>query len=170
MAKLDIEAEAKTFVQASPERVYDAFATAEGLDGWFTRGAKVDARPGGELLFRWRDWGADLIDAVAHGKVIEAKRAERFAFEWWDADPAEATTVELTFAPARGGTIVHVREYGFPDTSKGRGKLAGNASGWGEALTLLRFWVEHRLGQPRGVAGAGAARRARRGVSGLNGH
>src|SRR2546425_7519824 len=68
MAKLDIEAEAKTFVQASPERVYDAFATAEGLDGWFTRGAKVDARPGGELLFGWKDWGADLIDAVAHGK------------------------------------------------------------------------------------------------------
>jgi len=45
----------------------------------------------------------------------------------------------------------------LPETSKGRGKLAGNASGWGEALTLLRFWVEHRLGHPRGVAGAGAA-------------
>ena len=89
--------------------------------------------------------------------MIEAKRPERFTFEWWDADPAEATTVELTFASTRGGTIVHVREYGFPDTSKGRGKLAGNASGWGEALTLLRFWVEHRLGHPRGVAGAGAA-------------
>jgi len=27
----------------------------------------------------------------------------------------------------------------LPETSKGRGKLAGNGSGWGEALTLLRF-------------------------------
>ena len=69
---------------------------------------------GGELLFRWKDWGADLIDAVAHGKVIEAKRPDRSASEGWDADPAEATTVELTFAWTRGRTIVHVREYGFP--------------------------------------------------------
>lgn len=40
----DMQIEHSTFVRAAPEQVYDAFTTAEGLDGWFTQGATVDLR------------------------------------------------------------------------------------------------------------------------------
>lgn len=44
-----------TLIRAQAERVYDAFATADGLDAWFTTGASVDARPGGSIMFRFEN-------------------------------------------------------------------------------------------------------------------
>ena len=49
----------ETIVRAEREKVYDAIATAAGLDGWFTDGTELDATPGGPLIFRWTDWGVE---------------------------------------------------------------------------------------------------------------
>jgi uncharacterized protein YndB with AHSA1/START domain len=38
-------------ITAAPERVCDAFATVEGLGGWWTRQVEGDAGPGGKLSF-----------------------------------------------------------------------------------------------------------------------
>jgi len=130
-------------IRAAPERVYDAIATAEGLDGWFTTGATVDARPGGEIRFRWKDWGPDHFTGEDGGPVLEAKRPERFIFKWSPDSSSYATTVEINFEPVAEGTVVRVVEYGYEDTPSGRKKMLDCASGWGEALTLLKFYVEH---------------------------
>ncbi len=55
---IDVEIKQSTFIRANPEKVYDAIATAEGLDSWFTDGSEVDARPGGRIKFVWKDWGS----------------------------------------------------------------------------------------------------------------
>ena len=39
----------KVLVRAPREQCYDAMATAEGLDSWFTTGATVEAQPGGTI-------------------------------------------------------------------------------------------------------------------------
>jgi uncharacterized protein YndB with AHSA1/START domain len=137
--RLDVEAKHSELIRAPRERVYDAFATTEGLNAWFTEGGRVDARPGGAMLFKFVDWGPDKINTEFPGKVIEARRPERFVYAW--GEPAEATTVELTFEQVEGGTIVRVREHGFVRLD---GAL-GNSAGWGEALTLMKFWVEHGI-------------------------
>jgi uncharacterized protein YndB with AHSA1/START domain len=138
--KLDVEAKHSEFIRAPREKVYDAFATAEGLDGWFTRGARVDARPGGAMLFRWVDWGPEkTINEDAPGRVLEAKRPERFVFEW--GRPGNETTVEIVLEEREGGTLLKLREYGFREIRN----AMGNASGWGQALTLLKFWLEHAI-------------------------
>ncbi len=140
MAKLDLEVKHSVFIRAPREKVYDAFATAEGLDGWFTRGARVDAKPGGAMLFRWVDWGPEQnINVEAPGRVVEAKRPERFVFEW--GKPGEESIVEIEFAESKDGTLVRLREYGFRELKN----LIGNASGWGQALTLVKFWVGHGI-------------------------
>ncbi|MHC4094412.1 MAG: SRPBCC family protein [Planctomycetota bacterium] len=64
----------KILVRAGPERVYDAIATTEGLNGWFTDGATVDARPGGRIHFRWTDHG---VDHYAGENVRRRKRRPR---------------------------------------------------------------------------------------------
>jgi uncharacterized protein YndB with AHSA1/START domain len=120
-------------------------ATAEGLDAWFTTGASVDARPGGQVCFRWQDWGPDRITAEDGGPVLEASRPERFAFQWYPDDPSYATTVEIDFEAAEGGTIVRLREHGYQDTPSGLRAMLDCAAGWGEALVLCKFYVEHGI-------------------------
>lgn len=137
---ITLEAKQSVFVRAPREKVYDAFATAEGLDGWFTRGSRIDAQPGGALLFRWVGWGAEReITADVPGRVKEAKRPERLVFEW--GEPGNESTVEIVFEPRDGGTLVKLREFGFRKIEN----VVENAGGWGEALTLAKFWLEHGI-------------------------
>jgi uncharacterized protein YndB with AHSA1/START domain len=133
------------YIRTSRERVYDAFTTARGLDGWFTSGAVVDARPGGEIRFQWMDWGPDHVAGTDGGPVLEARRPERFVFQWQPDNPSYATTVEVHFEAVEGGTVVRLCEHGYPDTASGQKAALGCATGWGEALTLLKFYVEHGL-------------------------
>jgi uncharacterized protein YndB with AHSA1/START domain len=142
---LDLEIKHAVFIRAGRERVYDALTTAAGLDGWFTTGAFVEARPRGEIRFRWKDWGPDHITAEDGGPVLEAQRPERFIFQWHPDNPSYATTVEINFESCDEGTIVQLREYGYQETSPGRRALLDCATGWGEALTLLKFYVEHGI-------------------------
>lgn len=141
----DLEIRHATFVRANPEQVFDAFTSAEGLDAWFTDGASVDPQAGGEIRFRWRDWGPDHVSAVDGGPVLEAMRPERFVFQWHPEDDSYATTVEVDFILVEGGTTIRLREHGYRDTLFSRRCLADCAAGWGEALTLLKVYVEHGI-------------------------
>ncbi len=134
-----------TWIQAPPDRVYRALTTADGLDAWFTSGAEVEPRPGGIIRFRWRDWGPDRVTAEDGGPVLEARPPSRFVFQWQPDGPGYFTTVEIDLTPGGSGTIVRLREHGYEDTPSGRRAALGCAAGWGEALTLLKFHVEHAL-------------------------
>ncbi len=142
---IDVEINHAVLVRTGPERVYDAFTRGAEMDGWFTTGASIDARPGGQIRFRWRNWGPDNVTAEDGGPVLEARRPERFVFQWHPDTPHYATTVELDFNLGEDGTVVRLREYGYQDTPSGRRALANCAAGWGEALTLLKFYVEHGI-------------------------
>jgi uncharacterized protein YndB with AHSA1/START domain len=136
-----------TFVCASAERVYDGIATAAGLDGWFTVGAEVEARPGGRIVFRWKDFGPDKVTGSDGGPVLEADRPRRFVFQWSPDSTDYQTTVEINFEPTEGGTVIRLREHGYRDTSAGLRAMLECAAGWGEALTLWKLWAEQG-GQP----------------------
>jgi uncharacterized protein YndB with AHSA1/START domain len=109
-----------TFVRAAPERGYAAFTRAPGLEGWFTQGASVEARPGGEIRFRWVEWGPDRVSAEDGSPVLEASHPRRFVFRWQPDDPSYFTTVEVDFEAVEDGTVVLLREHGFRDTPAGR--------------------------------------------------
>ena len=142
---MDTEIRLTTLIHASPNRIYDAFTTAREMDGWFTTGASIDPWPGGEIRFRWVDWGPGSFTGEDGGSVLEARRPERFVFQWHPDSSEYATTVEIDFEPVDQGTVVRLREYGYQNTPSGRQALANCAAGWGEALTLLKFYVEHGL-------------------------
>jgi len=132
-------------VRASPEKAWDALATAQGLDSWFTCGSRIDAVPGGELFLNWEDWGPDHVTTNDTGLVLEAERGKRFVFEWHPDNPTYTTTVEFTFELVDIGTLVRLREHGYHDTDSGLRAMLECAVGWGEALTLLKFYVEKGL-------------------------
>ena len=141
----DLEIRHATFIRSDPDKVYDALATAEGLDAWFTEGAEVDPRPGGEIHFRWRDWGPDKVTGEDGGPVLEAIRPQRFVFQWHPESESYATTVAVDFIPVEDGTTVRLLETGYQDTPSSRECLMDCAAGWGEALTLLKVYVEHGI-------------------------
>lgn len=142
---IDAEIRQSTLIRASPERAYDAITTAEGLDSWFTIGSQIDPQPGGIMMFRWRNWGPDKVNQDSKAVVVEAKRPERFVFQWASDNPSYVTTIEIEFEKVEEGTVVRLREHGYHDTPSGRRALMECAAGWGEALTLMKFWVEHSI-------------------------
>jgi uncharacterized protein YndB with AHSA1/START domain len=142
--RLKLETKQSVFIRAPREKVFDAFATAQGLDGWFTRGSRIDERPGGAMTLKWVDWGADRnVNMEVPGRVLELRRPERFVFEW--GEPGSESTVEIVLEARDGGTVLRLREYGFRKVEN----VIENAGGWGEALTLWKFWVEHAIATNR---------------------
>ena len=144
---IETEIKHSTLIKAPIEKVYDAITTAEELDKWFTNGAHIDRRSGGEINFRWTNERGLITGGIVEdgGPIIEVNRPNKFIFQWHPDNNTYITTVELTFEQTEKGTIVKVKENGFQNTHEGREAFMGCATGWGEALTLLKFFIEHGI-------------------------
>jgi uncharacterized protein YndB with AHSA1/START domain len=130
----------KTMIRAKQKDVFKALATAKGYDRWFTSGTTLEARPGGKLVFRWRDWGAEHVTTESQAVVVAHEPYDRFVFNWWLDRP---TTVMLQFQQTDEGTLVILHEEGYENTPEGWDRCLDCATGWGEALTLVKFYLEH---------------------------
>lgn len=132
-------------ISADRSTCYQALTTAYGWNAWFTLDSVFDPLPGGTLIFHWKNWGASHYSGGDYGKVIELCPQEYFSFSWHPDQPTYATLVELFFEDDRAGTIIRVRETGFADTPEGLKAMLQSAAGWGEALTLLKMYLEHGI-------------------------
>ena len=130
----------KTLVSAPQEAVFDALATSAGFDRWFTDGTTLEGKPGGEMVLCWVDWGADRVTTESNCRVVTYERPDRFSYSWW-TDPS--TTVSLEFSTTDEGTLVTVHEEGYQNSPTGWERCLDCATGWGEALTLVKFYLEH---------------------------
>lgn len=131
----------RTFVAASPEQAFDAAATAEGWNRWFTSEAHIDEFAGGAYRFRWEAFGADRVALELTGQVHAYDRPHEFAFEW--ASGSDRTLVSLRVEPHGSGALVEVEERGYGPSETQLRACLECACGWGEALTLLKFYLEH---------------------------
>ena len=130
-----------TYIAVPPERVYETLTTAAGWDAWFTQGTEIDPRPGGTLRLRWVDFGADRITDQCVSPILEAAPPRRFVFRWTPGD--STTTVAFDLSSQGSGTRVEVTESGHTASPRDLFALVDCAGGWGEALTLLKFYLEH---------------------------
>jgi uncharacterized protein YndB with AHSA1/START domain len=137
-----------TFVRSTPDRVFDALATAEGLDKWFTSGCTLEPHAGGNLVFRWKDHGLDGFTGEYQGSVVAWQRPTLFAFQWPVDLGNYRTTVNVSFRetsiPHLGtGTVVSLEEGIYEDSVQGIQDMFRRTAGWAEVLTLLKLRVEH---------------------------
>lgn len=133
----------RTFIAASPEKVYDTVTSAKDWDAFFTTGMELDPKPNGVCSFHWKDWGPDKYTVKVPGKVLDARRPELFVFQW--GREGRATTIRIEFTPFENGTILTLTESGYRDTPDSLAMMLECASGWGEAVTLLKFYIEHGI-------------------------
>jgi uncharacterized protein YndB with AHSA1/START domain len=94
-----VQVEREIVVPETPDEVWVALTEPERLEEWFATEAELDARPGGEGVFRWGD--GEERRAI----VREAEEATRLVLDWEDGG---AVVVELDETP--GGTLVRVVE------------------------------------------------------------
>jgi uncharacterized protein YndB with AHSA1/START domain len=94
-----MEVEREIVVPEPPERVWEALTEPDRLEEWFATEVELDARPGGEGVFRWGD--GDERRAV----VRELEEAERLVLDWDDGG-----RVAIELEPSEAGTRVHVVE------------------------------------------------------------
>jgi len=140
---LDCKIKQRTFIAASPDKVYNTITSAQKWDEFFTTGMELDPQPGGVCTFSWKDWGPHKYTLKAPGKVIEAKRPDLFVFQW--GKEGKETTIRMELSAEDKGTVITLTEDGYEDTPEGRASILECASGWGEALTLLKFYMEHGI-------------------------
>jgi uncharacterized protein YndB with AHSA1/START domain len=81
------------------EEVWAALTEAERLEEWFANDVELDARPGGEAVFRWEN--GEERRAV----VEEIDDERRLALRWEDDG-----LVELELEDTPDGTVLVVRE------------------------------------------------------------
>jgi uncharacterized protein YndB with AHSA1/START domain len=94
-----MEVEREVVFPAAPDEVWEALTDPDRLEEWFANDVELDARPGGEGVFRWAD--GEERRAV----VRELEEERRIVLDW---DDDGSTTIEL--AEVEDGTCVHVVE------------------------------------------------------------
>ena len=75
--------------------------------------------------------------------IIDVTAPNKLVFQWKSGDTP--TTVKFNLEPLDNGTLVEVVETGYKNTEKDLYWMMQCSTGWGEALTLLKFYLEHNV-------------------------
>ncbi|MCC3357162.1 SRPBCC family protein [Bacillus sp. REN16] len=135
----------KIYIKVAIEEVYKTISTAQGWNAWFTDKTTLEInRDGtGEIRLRWTNFGSEQENIDDGGKILEATPNKRFVFQW---SPGEQnSTVTFNLEPYKDGTLVVLNETGYTNSDKDVKACIGCAVGWGEALTLLKIYLEHGI-------------------------
>ena len=124
----------------SPEKVYDALTTVDGLAGWWTTDTKGTAEPGGVVEFRFPPVGGfdmEVLEAVPGKKVT-----------WRVADGPEewmGTTIDWELRQDGEYTIVLFKHEGWREPVE---FMHHCSTKWGQFLMSLKELVETGTGAP----------------------
>ncbi|MEV8095424.1 SRPBCC domain-containing protein [Kitasatospora sp. NPDC085879] len=126
-------------VLSSPDDVYAALTTVEGLANWWTEDTDGDGAPGGVLRFRFEPGGFDM-------KVLEARPGRRVLWEVVDG-PAEwiGTQVGFDLKQEDGFTIVLFRHEGWREPVE---FMYHCSTKWATFLMSLKQLLETGTGAP----------------------
>ena len=119
------------WIDAAPETVFSFFCDRGRWLSWQGVTAEIDPRPGGTFRMNVRG------DGDATGRFIVVDPYERIVLTWgWEnaalGVPPGTSTVEVTFAAERGGTLVRLTHAGLPPTA-----LDPHEQGWNHYLDRL---------------------------------
>lgn len=126
-------------VTSSPDAVYAALTTVDGLAGWWTQDTEGDGETGGLLKFRFDVGGFDM-------KVLEARPAELVLWEVVEG-PAEwvGTRVGFELKQEDGYTIVLFRHEGWREPVE---FMYHCSTKWASFLLSLKQLLETGKGEP----------------------
>jgi len=124
---------------ASPDDVYAALTTVDGLASWWTEDTEGDSSLGGVIRFRFEPGGFDM-------KVLEAQPAQRVLWEVLDG-PEEwiGTQIRFELKQEDGFTILLFRHEGWKEPVE---FMYHCSTKWATFLMSLKNLVETGKGEP----------------------
>jgi uncharacterized protein YndB with AHSA1/START domain len=124
---------------ASPEDVYAAIATRDGLAAWWTSDTQGESTVGGVLEFRFKAGGFDM-------KVVDLEPAKRVLWEVIDGPPEWiGTTVSWELKPEDDYTIVLFKHEGWREPVE---FMHHCSTKWAVFLMSLKSLLETGEGTP----------------------
>ena len=126
-------------IHASPEQVYRAITTAEGIRNWWTRDAALDAKAGGFGEFGFFD-----RRFVAKVKVNELKPPVHMGWEVVNA-AWDGNTIVFDLQADGSDTILSFAHRGFKRADE---RFASVTTRWGYYLVSLKQYLETGKGTP----------------------
>ena len=123
----------------TPEKVYDALTTVDGLRGWWTDDTKGSGEVGGVLAFRFPQGGFDM-------EVVEARPSERVVWRVVDG-PEEwiGTTIDWRLQQSGDDTVVLFAHQGWAEPVE---FMHHCSTKWGSFLMSLKSLLETGEGAP----------------------
>lgn len=128
------------YIESSPEQVYRALTTNEGWASWIS-GSDFQLNENGEGSVRLNWKGSQTKELI--GEIEDATPGQGLAFSWQPAD--SRTVVSFALEPYKNGTLLAFEETGFSTSEADMQALVLHAVHWGEALNLLKVFLEHNI-------------------------
>jgi uncharacterized protein YndB with AHSA1/START domain len=129
-------------IHASPEWVYEALTTAEGIRNWWTRDAVLDSKIGGTCEFRFYE-GTSVtkitVDELKPAVRVGWKTISSFRPEWG------GTTITFDLRAPASDTVLSFAHRGFKQADE---VYALTTTGWGYCLVSLQRYLETGKGAP----------------------
>jgi uncharacterized protein YndB with AHSA1/START domain len=129
-------------VTGTPEQVWQAIATGQGITGWFVP-TKVEERAGGAMEL---DFGPGM--GTATGEITVWEPPTRFVHLGTGA-AGNPVAYEWQVEASSGGTcVVRLVTSGFLSEADWQAEYDSTAEGWQLFLNNLRLYLLHFAGQP----------------------
>ena len=134
-------------VKASPEEVWDAIATAEGLERWFPIDARVTPGVGGTLFTSWRNEHQWTCPITIWEPPVRLRNL------WCAADTPEPQQMGVDWFISREGneTVIRLVHFGIGFGGEWDQMYDGVSRGWEFELESLRRALDEHPGQGRQV-------------------
>ncbi|TSB47049.1 SRPBCC family protein [Alkalicoccobacillus porphyridii] len=129
----------KTHINCSIDEVYKTLLSAQDWNQWFTDETTIDNH---HITLVWTNWGKEKVTIKDGGRIINKIQNKHFSFEW-SPGPELTTTVNFDLEEYNLGTDITVTETGYMEDHLHT--LVYCAGGWGEALMLLKAYMEHGI-------------------------
>jgi uncharacterized protein YndB with AHSA1/START domain len=130
-------------ISSTPERVYHALTTPEGVREWWTRDADLDSMAGGMGEFRfYKGHGVTKV------RIDELKPPARVAWMVLSANAPggwNGTTITFDLRAEGGATVLLFAHRGFEQANEGYALVN---MGWAYFLVSLRQYLEMGKGAP----------------------
>ena len=142
-------------VEASPEEVWEALTTSEGLKNWFPLDAKVEPGEGGSV---WLSWGPG-VEGEAPIHVFEPGARFGWTEHYGDDEQGRPIKVAVDFhiEGRDGSTVVRLVQSGLSADADWDEMYDALVDGWTYFLFNLVFWFQHHRGRSRRMAWKRAA-------------